>query len=111
MLSLKPDFFAITVSGQYEARWFIEVDLDTESPTKIIDKCERYHKYYRSGLEQEDAGVFPLTVWIVPTVERKNKLIHAIREAFDKQPRLFAVITNDELKHLICDGGDGGILC
>lgn len=111
MLSLKPDLFAITVSGQYEDRWFIEVDLDTESPTKIIDKCERYHKYYRSGLEQEEAGVFPLTVWIVPTVERKNRLIHAIREAFDKQPRLFAVITQDELTHLIRYAGDGGTLC
>lgn len=110
-LALKPDLFAITVSGQYEDRWFIEVDLDTESPMKIIDKCERYHKYYRSGLEQQEAGVFPLTVWIVPSLERKNKLISCIREAFDKQPRLFAVIVNDELAHLIRDGGDGGTLC
>lgn len=54
---------------------------------------------------------FPLTVWIVPTVERKNKLIHAIREALDKQPRLFAVITNDELAHLIRYAGEGGTLC
>lgn len=111
MLSLKPDLFATTISGQYEDCWFIEVDLDTESPTKIIDKCERYHKYYRSGLEQQEAGVFPLTVWIVPTVERKKQLIYHIRKAFDKQPRLFAVITADELPGLICDGGDGGALC
>lgn len=111
MLALKPDLFAITVSGQYGDRWFIEVDLDTESPTKIIDKCERYHKYYRSGLEQQEVGVFPLTVWIVPTVERKNKLINCIKEAFDKQPRLFAMITNNELEHLVCDGGEGGTLC
>ena len=60
------------MSGQYEDRWFIEVDLDTESPNKIIDKCERYHKYYRSGLEQQESGVFPLTVWIVPSAERKK---------------------------------------
>lgn len=111
MLSLKPDLFAITVSGQYEDRWFIEVDLNTESPVKVIDKCERYHKYYRSGLEQQETGVFPLTVWIVPTVERKNKLISCIKEAFDKQPKLFAVITQDELPGLICQGGEGGLLC
>lgn len=111
ILSLKPDLFAITVSGQYEDRWFIEVDLDTESPAKIIDKCERYHKYYRSGLEQRETGMFPLTVWIVPTAERKKKLITYIREAFDKQPKLFAVITNDELRSLICQGGEGGSLC
>lgn len=109
--SLKPDLFAITVSGQYEDRWFVEVDLDTESPNKIIDKCERYHKYYRSGLEQQESGVFPLTVWIVPSVERKEKLITHIKKTFDKQPRLFAVITADELGQLICQGGDGGSLC
>lgn len=111
MLSLKPDLFAITVSGQYEDRWFIEVDLATESPSKVVDKCERYHKYYRSGLEQQEAGVFPLTVWIVPTVERKEKLIKHIREAFDKQPRLFTIITKDELWALVCQGGEGGTLC
>ncbi len=111
MLSLKPDLFAITVSGQYEDRWFIEVDLATESPSKVVDKCERYHKYYHSGLEQQEAGVFPLTVWIVPTVERKEKLIKHIREAFDKQPRLFTVITKDELWALVCQGGEGGTLC
>ena len=111
MLSLKPDLFAITMSGQYEDRWFIEVDLATESHSKVVDKCERYHKYYRSGLEQQEAGVFPLTVWIVPTVERKEKLIKHIREAFDKQPRLFTVITKDELWALVCQGGEGGTLC
>jgi len=111
VLALKPDLFAITVSGRYEDRWFIEVDLDTESPKKIIDKCERYHRYYRTGLEQQEAEVFPLTVWIVPTTERKEKLITHIREAFDKQPRLFTVITKNELKLLIWQGGEGGSLC
>lgn len=109
--SLKPDLFAITVSGQYEDRWFIEVDLATESPSKIVSKCERYHKYYRSGLEQQEAEVFPLTIWIVPTTERKQQLITYIKNAFDKQPKLFAVITKDELEHLVCYGGEGGSLC
>ncbi len=111
IMALKPDLFAVTVSGQYEDRWFIEVDLDTESPAKIIGKCEKYHKYYRSGLEQEETGVFPLTAWIVPTLERKEKLITRIREAFDKQPKLFTVITVDELTHLIQYGGDKQMLC
>nr|WP_325239683.1 replication-relaxation family protein [uncultured Oscillibacter sp.] len=109
--ALKPDLFAVTVSGQYEDRWFIEVDLDTESPAKITAKSEKYHKYYRTGLEQEETGVFPLTVWIVPSRERKEKLTAYIREAFNKQPKLFAVITQDELRGLICQGGEGGSLC
>lgn len=111
MLSLKPDLFAVTVSGQYEDRWFIEMDLATESPSKVVDKCEKYHRYYRTGLEQEETKIFPLTVWIVPTPERKERLTAHIREAFAKQPRLFTVITKDELAHLIRCGGDGGALC
>ena len=55
--------------------------------------------------------MFPLTVWIVPSTARKEKLITHIRKAFDKQPRLFAVITADELEPLICQGGEGGSLC
>ena len=110
-LSLKPDLYAVTVSGEYEDRWFFEVDLDTESPAKVIEKCQRYHQYYRSGLEQKAAGVFPLTVWVVPDTGRRDRLTAAIRTAFDKQPRLFAVITGDELAHLIKYGGAGGMLC
>lgn len=109
--ALKPDLYASTMSGQYEDRWFIEVDLATESPSKIVAKCEKYHKYYRTGLEQKEAEVFPLTVWIVPTADRKERLISHIRETFDKQPRLFAVITKDGLPHLMRCGGDGGALC
>lgn len=111
ILTLKPDLFAITIADQYEDRWFIEMDLDTESPSKIVSKCEKYHKYYRTGLEQQESEVFPLTVWIVPTTDRKQRLASHIRQTFDKQPKLFAVITKDELAHLIRHGGDGEMLC
>lgn len=110
-LSLKPDLYAVTISGDYEDRWFFEVDLDTESPAKVLEKCQRYHQYYRSGLEQKESGVFPLTVWIVPDKTRKQHLLEHIRLAFDKQPRLFAVITAGELEELILRGGEGGMLC
>lgn len=110
-LSLKPDLYAVTITGQYEDRWFFEVDLDTESPSKVIEKCQRYHQYYQSGLEQKASGVFPLTVWIVPGLERKDHLITHIKAAFIKQPRLFTVITCDELAHLIKYGGDEKMLC
>ena len=109
--SLKPDLYAATMSEEYEDRYFIEVDLDTESPAKIIEKCQKYHAYYRSGLEQEESEMFPLTVWIVPSVTRKEKLIRHLKEAFDKQAKLFAVITSDELEHLILEGGDREMLC
>lgn len=109
--SLKPDLYAATMSEEYEDRYFIEVDLDTESPAKIIEKCQKYHAYYRSGLEQEESEMFPLTVWIVPSATRKEKLIRQLRETFDKQAKLFAVITCEELEHLILEGGDREMLC
>ncbi len=110
-LSLKPDLYAVTTTEEYEDRYFIEVDLDTESPTKIIEKCQRYHAYYRSGLEQERSEMFPLTVWIVPNITRKEKLIRQLKKAFDKQTKLFAVITCDELEKLVLEGGDRETLC
>lgn len=110
-LSLKPDLYAATTTEEYEDRYFIEVDLDTESPAKIIEKCQKYHAYYRSGLEQEESEMFPLTVWIVPSDSRKEKLIRHLKKAFDKQAKLFAIITCDELEHLILNGGDREMLC
>ena len=109
--SVKPDLYAATATEEYEDRYFIEVDLDTESPAKVIEKCQKYHAYYRSGLEQEKSEMFPLTVWVVPSITRKEKLIRHLREAFDKQAKLFAVITCDELEHLVLDGGDRKMLC
>lgn len=110
-LSLKPDLYAAVVSEEYEDRYFFEIDLDTESPAKVIEKCQKYHAYYRSGLEQKEHGMFPLTVWTVPSAARKEKLIRCLRERFDKQPKLFAVITGEELGQLVRDGGDAATLC
>lgn len=110
-LSLKPDLYAATMTEEYDDRYFLEVDLNTESPAKIIEKCEKYHKYYRSGLEQEEHESFPLTIWIVPDATRKMRLITHLRKVFDKQPKLFAVITGDELERLILQGGDREMLC
>lgn len=110
-VSLKPDLYAAITSPEYEDRYFIEIDLDTESPVKVIEKCGRYHTYYHSGLEQKEHGMFPLTVWIVPSEKRKEHLTAHIRPAFSGQPRLFIVITDDELEHLILEGGNRDALC
>lgn len=105
LATLKPDIFAVTTCDDYEDRWFIEVDLDTEAPVTILEKCQRYHQYYRSGLEQQQHRVFPLTVWIVPDMARKESLNKRIRAEFSKQAKIFIVITPDELTTLINQGG------
>jgi len=55
--------------------------------------------------------MFPLTVWIVPGITRKEKLIWHLKKVFDKQAKLFAVITCEELEDLILEGGDREMLC
>ena len=111
IVSLKPDLFVATKSDGYEDRWFIEIDLSTESPSTIIGKCDRYRDYYRSGLEQKQFGVFPVVVWLVLDAGRKERLRSAIQEAYPKRGKLFIVITADEFERLIRQGFDTKDLC
>ena len=46
--------------GEYELRWFIEVDRTSESLPVIVRKCRLYADYYQSGQEQAAQAVsFP----------------------------------------------------
>ncbi|MDR1410486.1 MAG: replication-relaxation family protein [Oscillospiraceae bacterium] len=76
--TLKPDLYAAIRSDGYEDHWFIEIDRDTETVARILEKCERYIHYQRTGAEQQQSGVFPYVVWIVPDARRKNSLISHI---------------------------------
>lgn len=109
--ALRPDLFAVTVCGEYEDRWFIEIDLSSEAPVTVVEKCRRYLDYYRSGLEQKQHEVFPLAVFIVPDKARKESLTLHIRNEFAGLPKIFIVITPDEFEALIRQGVDGSALC
>jgi hypothetical protein len=109
--ALRPDLFAVTVCGEYEDRWFVEIDLNTEAPATVVEKCRRYRDYCRSGLEQKLHEVFPLVVFIVPDKARKESLAAHIKEAFKGLPKIFIVITPDELETLIRQGVDKEALC
>lgn len=111
VVSLRPDLYAKTICGEYEDCWFIEVDLGTESIPAILEQCRRYHKYFSTGLEQEEFGVFPLTVWIVPSTKRRDMLKEAIRKTFAGQPSLFVVVTPEELEPLLSQKIDHSALC
>ena len=111
IVSLRPDLYAKTTCGEYEDCWFIEVDLGTESIPAILEQCRRYHDYFLTGLEQEEFGVFPLTVWIVPSAHRRDMLKEAIRKTFAGQPSLFAVITPEDLEPLLCQKLNQEALC
>jgi hypothetical protein len=111
-VSLQPDLFAVTYCDSYEDLWFIEVDLGTEAPTTVLEKCRRYHEYGRTGAEQKrHNGTFPLVVWIVLDEARKASLTEHIRDTFKAYPKIFIVITANELEALIRQGLGRNGLC
>lgn len=110
-VNLKPDLFAITTDDGYEDHWFIEIDLGTESAHQVVTKCKTYRDYYLSGEEQENTGMFPLVVWIVPDEGRKLRLISAIRENLPPDPKMFLVITPEQLETMLRQQLERSDLC
>ncbi len=94
---LRPDAFVVLGVGEYELRWFIEVDRASESLPVVVRKCRLYADYYQSGNEQAaHGGVFPRVCWVVPDEKRAEQLRSAI--ARDKQlpEGLFVVTTSEQ---------------
>ncbi|WP_181026607.1 replication-relaxation family protein [Rathayibacter rathayi] len=102
---LKPDLALVTSTPDgYEDHWFLEVDLATENPARIVTKCRQYQHYRRSGLEQQRTGVFPAVVWITPTTRRRDQLSRRITSEADLDDRLFTVIGLEEFQPLLRTG-------
>ncbi|HJQ00854.1 MAG TPA: replication-relaxation family protein [Jatrophihabitans sp.] len=90
---LKPDLYAVTISGDYEDHWFIEVDRATESLPTLLKKCAQYQHYRASNQEQQRHGVFPRVLWIVPTERYAEALRRAIARTAHLPTELFRVCT------------------
>lgn len=99
---LRPDAFLALGSGEYELRWFIEVDRSSESLPVVVRKCRLYADYYQSGTEQAvHGGVFPRVCWIVPDKQRAERLRQAIARDRQLPEGLFVVtVTAKALKVL-----------
>jgi len=109
LATMKPDMYAVTVNTKYEDSWFIEVDMNTQSPSVVLNKCLRYVLYCKSGLEQRKNGVFPLIVWLVYSTNRKAKIQEYIADCLEmseKSKSLFIVIMPDEFETLIINGAE-----
>lgn len=79
-----PDLAAVASSADFDDRWFIEVDLGTESLPTLLRKCGQYEAYRGSGLEQSEHGAFPLVLWFFSDPERADRL----RSSILRSPRL-----------------------
>lgn len=71
---LRPDLFMTIDVGELELRWFIEIDRGTEHVPAVLRKCAVYDRYYRTGIEQEQHGVFPRVMWITTSDERADRI-------------------------------------
>lgn len=100
---LKPDLAAVLSDDEFVDRWFIEVDLATESPKTVVLKCGAYELYRRSGKEQKLQNVFPRVLWLTTTMQRAEQLRNAIANSRSLHPRLFSVARFDELEAIITD--------
>lgn len=111
-ISLRPDLYAETLCGEYRERWFIEMDLDTETVPVVIEKCRRYHQYYLTNKEQVATGKFPVVMWIVPSARRKQNMIEAIKQTFgDRYVHMFVVLIPEQLHDILLNGVKKEDLC
>jgi hypothetical protein len=92
---LRPDLFVVLGVGEYERRWFVEIDRGRETLPVLVRKCRCYEAYYRSGSERAAHGVSPRTCWVVPDTARAERLDLAIANTGELTDRLFLVAPRD----------------
>ena len=101
--TLKPDLYVQVADTDYELSWFIEIDCGTESRPTIQRKCHAYIDYWRSGIEQQRHGIFPLVLWVAPDEQRARQLREAIHGDRRIDTDLFIVTTTNQALDIITD--------
>ncbi|MDY6810490.1 MAG: replication-relaxation family protein [Actinomycetota bacterium] len=92
---LQPDLASVVRTSDYVDRWFIEVDLGTESLPTVLKKCGQYETYRASGIEQDAHQAFPLVIWIFMSQPRAEKVKSSILRSPRLTPNLYRVTTID----------------
>jgi hypothetical protein len=101
--TLRPDLFVALGVGEFEHRWFCEVDNDTEHMPAVIHKCRLYQSYYQSGKEQAAHGVFPKVCWLVPDGRRAAMLRRAIDADGRLSDALFTVARSEQAVRVLAE--------
>ncbi|MEV6241020.1 replication-relaxation family protein [Lentzea sp. NPDC051838] len=91
LVMVKPDAYVRVGFQEFERRAFVEVDLSTESLPTIERKCLRFIAHWRSGVEQQRHGVYPMVVWLVPDERRRQNIQRVIRRFTMEEAQLFTV--------------------
>lgn len=101
---VKPDAFVCLGVGEFEDRWFIEVDRATEAPSTLARKADVYTAYWQSGGEQASHGVFPRVLWVVPDEARKTVVVDVLARQPAEAWALFQVVTTDAAVRVLTGG-------
>jgi hypothetical protein len=75
----------------------------------IVRKALAYQQYARSGIHQQEHGLFPEVIWVVPDAKRKA----SVEAALASEPRLdnlmaahaFRVVTGHDFAAYVTQGG------
>jgi hypothetical protein len=110
LTTLKPDLAVDVETSNFLSRYFFELDRATEAPTRVLTKCLQYQEYYRSGEEERRGGVLPLVVWVVPNDDRREQLFRHLTSANGINPRLYRVLTVDDISALVGEDDAVGTL-
>lgn len=101
---LQPDLWVEITTGRYIDRYFVEVDLGTESLPVLLRKCALYETYRASGAEQERSGAFPLVLWCFSQADRAVRLEHAVAQSPRLTSALHVITTTDTLRATLSGG-------
>jgi hypothetical protein len=82
--------------GDWLDRYFIEVDMATEAPSRIRTKAKNYIDYWSTGREQADTNVFPFVLWVTPSQKRSTQIVDTLGRLPADHWRLFKVCTVDQ---------------
>jgi hypothetical protein len=103
--TLKPDALAAIALPDYEYHYFVEIDCATEHRPQIVAKAKSYIRYWQSGREQVDTGIFPFVLWVAPEADRADLLVEALSTLPPEHWRLFMVTTAAEATEMIASAG------
>ncbi|MFI0411807.1 replication-relaxation family protein [Actinomadura sp. 3N508] len=107
-LTLKSDAYVRLGVGDFERHTFIEMDMGSERAPAVRRKLQAFGAYWRTGIEQQMSGIFPLVLWLVPDEDRRIKIAEVIHQMAHETQQLFAVMPlRDGVTWLTAPTGEG----
>lgn len=103
-VTLRPDQHLSIRTPEFVDSYFVEVDLATENPARVVRTMRRYQRYQQQCANTNPHDVFPLVVWITPNTTRREQLGRYLAVEPGLPGRLWVAITLEQLPSIIRDG-------